>query len=178
MPPIQLIGIILAACVVLGAFFMLIAEIYFVFIGHWKGAPFVKSSKERIKTMLELAAPKPGMRVIDLGSGDGALLLEAARQGAIGIGLEINPFLVWYSRFRVRRAGLQYMITILHQDFRAYLLKDADVILCYLLPQTLEKLKQKLSNELKSGARIVSNDFPIQGWPAILERSGIYLYQK
>lgn len=159
-----------------GAVLFLTVEIFAVWVSHWYGAPYVKSRKENIKTMLELAKVRPGETAIDLGSGDGSVVIEAARNGAQAIGVEINPFLVWYSRWRIKRAGLKTSATIVRGDFRHYPLSDADVVFLYLWPSTIEKLKEKLSQELKPGSRIISNGFPINGWNVIMERDKVYLY--
>lgn len=172
----QFLSLIAAFGIVFVAIFVLIVEIYFVFVGHWKGAPFVKSKKEKIVTMLEFAKITAGETVYDLGSGDGELVIEAARRGARAIGIEINPFLVFYSRYRARRLGLPNAV-FLKKDFRKQNLKNANVVFLYLWPSTLEKLKEKLFSELKPDTRIISNGFPISGWRAILEKDGVYLYQ-
>lgn len=172
---VALLGIILV--ILLTAFFLLL-EIYFIVIGHIKGAPFVKSGKKKIAIMFELAKIQPGEKITDLGSGDGALLIEAARQGAHAFGAEINPFLVWYSRWRAKRTGLQQHITIARQDFFTYPLHDIDVAFCYLLPETVDALKEKFSRELKPDARIVSNAFPVKDWTPLATKEGVYLYKK
>ncbi len=158
------------------AILFLVIEIYAVIIGHLAGAPFVRSRKEKIKTMIELAQLKPRETVLDLGSGDGSIVIEAAKSGAHAVGIEINPFLVWYSRWRIKRAGLENRAQIIQKNFCDFTLNDADVIFLYLWPSTIEKLKEKLRRELKPEARIVSNGFPIKGWNPIMEKDKVYLY--
>lgn len=156
----------------------LIFEIYVVIIGHLKGAPYVRSSRKKIAAMIDAAAIQPGETIFDLGSGDGTLLLEAGRRGAKGVGFDINPFLVWYSRMRAKFSGLEGRIEIFRKDFRTSCLKDADVVFLYLWPETLEKLQAKLVSELKPGARVISNAFPIPGWKTQEAKNGVFLYQK
>lgn len=172
----ELLFYLLLVLTVAGAALFLIIEIFAVFVGEWYGAPYVRSKKDKIVTMLELATIRPGEQVVDLGSGDGSLIMEAARCGAKATGIEINPFLVWYSRWRIKRAGLQDHTTIMRADFREFPLSDADVIFLYLWPSTIEKLKEKLSKELNPGSRIISNGFPIRGWNPIMEKDKVYLY--
>lgn len=162
--------------IIAGAVLFLIVEIFAVFVGEWYGAPYVKSKKEKIAVMLELAQIKPAEGVIDLGSGDGTLVIEAARLGARATGIEINPFLVWCARRRAKKLGLQDRAHFVRCDFRRYPLNKADVVLFYLWPSTIEKLKEKLSRELKPGSRIISNGFPIKGWAHIMEKDKVYLY--
>lgn len=141
-------------------------------------APFLRSNRKKINIMLELAQIKPGETVIDLGSGDGALLIEAARHGAKSIGVEINLFLAVYSRVKVRLKRLGHKINIVRGNLNSYPLDNADVIFIYLLPETLFKLQNKLSSECKLGARIVTNTFSIPGWTPEKEKNSVYLYKK
>lgn len=162
--------------IVAGAALFLIIEVFAVFVGEWYGAPYVRSKKEKIAAMLELATIGPGEKIYDLGSGDGSLIIEAAKIGARAVGIEINPFLCWYSRWRIKKAGLESSATIVRGDFRNHPLSGTDVVFLYLWPSTLEKLKEKLSQELKPGARIISNGFPISEWNYIIKKDNVYLY--
>lgn len=155
-----------------------IFEVYVIIIGHLKGGPFIRSAKKRIATMLELAAIQPGERVVDLGSGDGTLVLEAARRGAYATGVEINPFLVWYTRLRIKKAGLSGRASVIRGDLWRYPLSDTDVVLLYLLPSTMEKLKEKLARELPPHARIVSNAFILPDWTPAVEKNSVFLYTR
>lgn len=165
------IGILL-----LGLIAITILVVSFVIFGDVKGAPFVRSKRKKIAEMIELAEIKANDRVIDAGSGDGTLLLEAARRGARGIGIEINPFLVWYSRMRAKKAGFAETLSFKKNDFALSSFKDADVVFLYLWPHTIEKLKEKLFRELSPDARIISNSFPMKGWTPAKEKAGVYLY--
>lgn len=169
------LGVLSVALVLFAAFFLLL-EFYVVVVGHLKGAPFVRSSRQKIEIMVELAGIKPGEIVVDLGSGDGSILLEAAKQGARGIGIEINPFLVWYSKWRVKRARLTERIKIIRGSFWNYPLHEADAVFLYLWPNTIEKLKEKFYRELKPGARLISHGFPISEWTASAEKNGVFAY--
>lgn len=160
---------------IFAAIFLLIAVSLFI-ITDFTGAPFVPSKKEKIKTMLELADIKSGEIVYDLGSGDGALIFEAALYGTRAVGIEINPFLVLYSRFLAGRTGLKNMVAIKWMDFRKFSLNNADVVFLYLWPDTNAKLREKLERELKKSARIISNSFPIKGWTPLQEKNNVFLY--
>ncbi len=151
-------------------------EIYAVVIGHLKGAPYVRSPKKYVKTMIELAEIKPGELIIDLGSGDGTIVIEAARKGARAVGIEINPFLVLWSRYRIKKLGLKEQAQIVKGNFFKYSLVDADVILFYLLPKIMNRLKEKFSRELKPGTRIISYAFPIPGWTPRSQKNGVFMY--
>ena len=159
------------------AVFTVILEFYMIVLGPLKGAPYVPSKREKIRTMLELARIKPGEIAVDLGSGNGAVVIEAALQGARAIGIEINPFLTWYAKKRARRAGVQNRATFIRQNFKRYSLENADVVFLYLLPKTTRELREKLSRELKPEARVVSNTFQIPEWEPIASFNAVFLYQ-
>lgn len=126
--------------------------------------------------MLELADIKAGETVVDLGSGDGTLCIEAAKRGANAVGIEINPFLVRISRWRAKRAGVAGQVNVIKKNFWNCPLTDIDVVFLYLWPETLERLEKKLREELKPGSRIISNNFPIKNWAPIAEKNHVYLY--
>ena len=173
-------GLILAAilAIVIAVFSVLFItlEIYVGIIGRLKGAPFVRSKPERIRTMIELAGITKDMHVVDLGSGDGSIVIEAARAGANATGVEMNPFLIPYSRWRAARARVQDRTTFIRSDIMNYSLCDTDAVFVYLLPGLLSRMRAKLSQELKPGSRVISNGFPIQDWTPTKEKNDVFLY--
>lgn len=150
--------------------------IFFVMISIWTGAPYVPSSRTRTRRMLELAMIQPGERIADLGSGDGRLLRAAANSGAHVVGWELNPVLVVWSRLVARVCG-QGGRTVVHLgSFWSAPVGEFDVLFLYLLPQTMERLGEKIRREAKPGARIIVNAFPIHGWPLDAEDGHVYRY--
>lgn len=145
-------------------------------LGYLKGSPFVRSRKKDIQTMIELADLKPGDKVIDLGSGDGSILIEAAKKGASGVGVEINPFLVRYSRWRIRRKGFAERIKIVEGDIRKYPIQNFDAVFLYLLPAVMDLLVKEVFPKKAGHFRIVSNSFRIQNAIPTQEKNGIFLY--
>lgn len=141
-----------------------------------KGAPYVRSHDDKIKTIIELWRIKPDEVVVDLGSGDGSLLIASARAGAVCRGIEINPFMVWHSRRLIRKAGFAHRITIAKENFFITSLRDADVVFVYLWPHTTQQLIEKFTSELKPTARVISNLFPIPQWTPYEERDMIFGY--
>jgi SAM-dependent methyltransferase len=143
--------------------------------------PFVPAPPEIVDAMLDLAKVQSSDVVYDLGSGDGRIVIAAARKrGARGVGVEIDPDLVAESRERAARAGVGDKVKIAEQDFFQTDLRPATVIMVHLLPEVLGKLKPRFQQQLRPGARIVSFAFEIPDWkPAKVERINnrpIYLW--
>jgi SAM-dependent methyltransferase len=126
--------------------------------------PFVVTPDNVTREMLKLADVKPGDFVIDLGSGDGRIVIVAARHfGARGLGVEIVPELVAKSRDNASKAGVADRAEFLVQDLFAADLSKATVITMYLLPEVNLQLRPKLL-KLKPGTRIVSHDWDMGDW--------------
>ncbi len=124
---------------------------------------FVPTPQDVVEKMLELAAVKKTDVVCDLGSGDGRIVISAAKKyGCKAIGYELDKELVDTSRAKAEAAGVKALVTLEAKDLFAADLRDADVIAVYLLPQQLEKLLPQLE-KLKPGTRIVSHQFAIPG---------------
>ncbi len=128
--------------------------------------PYVQTPHEVVTQMLRLAGVDPNDVVYDLGSGDGRLVIAAARDfGARGVGVEIDPRLVAQSVESARRAGVGDRVTFREQDLFETDLADATVVTLYLSPALNLRLRPKLLRELRAGARIVSHDFDMGDWP-------------
>ena len=127
--------------------------------------PFVVSPLEVVDRMLRLAEPRPGELLVDLGSGDGRIVIEAAkRYGARGLGVDIDPTLVARATENARRAGVDGLAQFKVQDFFETDLRGVSVVTMYLLPEVNLKLMPKLLQDLKPGARVVSHDYEMGGW--------------
>jgi len=126
----------------------------------------VETPDEVVAQMLRLAGVGRNDVVYDLGSGDGRLVIAAARDfGARGVGVEIDPRLVAQSVESARRAGVGDRVTFREQDLFQTDLADATVVTLYLSPTLNLRLRPKLLRELRAGARIVSHDFDMGDWP-------------
>jgi len=125
--------------------------------------PFVPTPKPIVRRMLGLAEVRPGERLIDLGAGDGRIVIAAAKEfGATALGVELHP-----ERFAIIRnslASLKPSLQAVRQNFFTTDLSNADIVTMYLLPSVNEALRKKLERELHSGARVVSHDFSIPEW--------------
>ncbi|MGE5816812.1 MAG: methyltransferase domain-containing protein [Deltaproteobacteria bacterium] len=129
-----------------------------------KIVPFVPSPQEVVNKMVELAGVGKNDTVYDLGSGDGRIVIAAAKKGARAIGFEIDPELVQQSRENIRRAGVQELAEIRNQDILTVDVSGASVVTMYLLPDVNLKLKPNLLKQLKPGSRVVSHAFDMGDW--------------
>ena len=127
--------------------------------------PYVPSPQSVVADMLKLAEVGAGDFVIDLGSGDGRIVLTAAKVfGARGFGVEIQDHLVKLSNEAARKEGVADRVKFITQDLFKTDISQATVLTMYLLPNTVNMLKDKLLSELKPGTRVLSHDYPLAGW--------------
>jgi hypothetical protein len=127
--------------------------------------PYVPSPQSVVADMLRYAEVSAGDFLIDLGSGDGRIVLTAAKVfGARGFGVEIKDDLVRKSNEAAKNEGLAERVRFIKQDLFKTDLSQATVITMYLLPDTVNLLKDKFLSELRPGTRIVSHDYPLTGW--------------
>lgn len=136
-----------------------------MFRGTRSVAPYVASPMAVVRKMLEYADLKPGEKVYDLGCGDGRIVIMAAQEfGARGVGVDLNTRLVKEARAKVRALGLDDMVRIIHGNLFDVDVSPADVVTMYLTTGANEKVRPKLEQELRSGARVVTHDFSIPKW--------------
>ena len=126
--------------------------------------PYVQTPMEIVERMLRMAEVKKDDYVIDLGSGDGRIIIEAAKRGARGLGVDIDPNLVKHAIENAQKAGVDTRTQFLVKDIFETDLSAATVVAFYLLPDFNAKLLPKLL-ALKPGTRIVSHDGGIADWP-------------
>lgn len=117
-----------------------------------------------VETMLDLAQVGKGDVVYDLGCGDGRIVVAAAKRGASGIGIEIDPRLVEWAQANVLAERVEDRVQIRVQDLFLTDLSPASVIALYILPEMNRRLRPLLWRYLKVGARVVANGFEVPGW--------------
>lgn len=128
-------------------------------------APFITTPDEVVERMLALAQTRPGDLVADLGSGDGRIVIAAARSfGARGLGIELDGTLVAKSRDNAARAGVADRVSFVQGDVLAADFSSASVVTVYLLPGLINQLQPRFLERLQPGTRIVSHAFTMTGW--------------
>jgi len=128
-------------------------------------APYIPTPQILVEKMLESGHVKPGDLVYDLGSGDGRIVITAAQKfGARAVGVEIRADLCRIATEKIKSLGLEDRVRMVQGNALHVDLSPADVVTMYLLTSSNELMKPNLEKYLKTGARVVSNEFPIKGW--------------
>ncbi|HET6490474.1 MAG TPA: class I SAM-dependent methyltransferase [Syntrophales bacterium] len=127
-----------------------------------QGAMYTSTARVKIRTALEAVSMKPGELLVDIGCGDGRVLRMARkRYGVDCLGFEINPIAFTKAKFlTMGRSGMK----IRCRNFWKADLRKANVVSCYLFPDVMRRLGEKLGKELAAGTRVISFNFPIPGW--------------
>jgi protein-L-isoaspartate O-methyltransferase len=152
-------------------------------------APYYPTPNKIVEKMLELGGLKPGEKMWDLGSGDGRIVIMAARKfKANAYGVELDEMLAKQSAARIRSLGLAPTAHIIQGDLLEQDYSSADLLTIYLLPVAIEKVTPILEKQLKKGARVVAHDFEFFQWKAAkvmdIDDDGegrshrLYLYQR
>ena len=128
-----------------------------------KDVVWVPTSARMVEKMMDVAKVTAADVVMDLGSGDGRMVIGAARRGARAIGVEYTPEMVEHARKNARDAGMDGKATFIQGDMYVADISKATVMALFLLPENLDKLKDKFL-ALKPGSRIVLNTYAISGW--------------
>src|SRR5262250_258990 len=133
-----------------------------------KIVPYVPTPQEVVERMLELAQVKKGDVVYDLGSGDGRIVITAAKKyGVKAIGFEIDPERIKESAENIKKAGVGDLVEIRQQDIRTVDLSPASVLTMYLLPEVNLMIRPNIWKQMKPGSRVVSHDFDMGDWKSL-----------
>jgi cyclopropane fatty-acyl-phospholipid synthase-like methyltransferase len=127
--------------------------------------PFVPTPIEVVDKMLEIAEVQKDDVVYDLGSGDGRVVIRAAKKyGARGVGIEMDQSLIDKARTAAAAEGVSHLVEFRAEDALKTNLSPATVVTLYMLPWFNEAMKPNFKKYLKPGSRIVAHDFGIEGW--------------
>ena len=141
---------------------------------------FVPTEESDVARMLELAHVVPGDVVYDLGSGDGRIVLEAARRsaGVLGRGIEIDQKLVAGSTAAAKAAGLSERVRFIHQNAFDADLEEASVIVMWLWPELMRMLRPKILAEARPGTRVITRSWDLGSWPPDqVDNEGVQLFK-
>ena len=134
---------------------------------HTPDIHFVPTPDAVVDAMLKIAHVTSGDVIYDLGSGDGRIVIEAARRyGARGVGIEIDRELIKTANSRARKAGVADKVRFVQTDLFQADLSDATVVTLYLSDSINFRLQPKLRSQLKPGTRVVSHRFTMRDWPS------------
>ena len=131
-------------------------------------APIVYTPAGVVDEVMKMAGVGPGDYVVDLGSGDGRLVIAAVAKYKArgGFGVDISPMMITLSNQNAEKAGVADRVRFYERDLFATDVSEATVVTIYLLPSIMGKVEKKLLAELKPGTRVVVHDFPFPSWTA------------
>jgi SAM-dependent methyltransferase len=159
------------------AYFLALGFLLWIIWPIFIGAIYLPTPMDVVVKMLNIAAVSEGDVLYDLGSGDGRIIIEAAKRGADSVGIEVDPVRVLLSRLRARSLGGR--VKVIRGDFFKIPLKDATIVTVYQGQSINNKLREKFEAELPNGTRIVSFDFRFDGWEPekSIPNAKVYLYR-
>lgn len=140
-------------------------------------APYVPTKMELIRKILKTASLKKGKEFYELGSGDGRVVLEAAKLGAHSFGIEQSWIRVFYSRYKANKLGLKNA-SFFHGNIFDRLYYPADIIYIYMLPQAVSRLEKKLKKELKKGSIIITQTYHFPNWRPFKKQENFWFYKR
>lgn len=160
-----MIGIIIITALVLLALFSFVLLF---------GAPYLPTLRTQIDAALDLVDLRSGQHLLELGCGDGKVLIAAAERGIRVTGYELNPLLAAVAWVRTRRFGSQ--VKVVCGNFWTVKLPKAEGIFVFLLPKYMDRLDKKIIQESSKPVKLVSFAFKIESKKASAEKDGVYLY--
>ncbi|NP_001088917.1 ATP synthase subunit C lysine N-methyltransferase isoform X1 [Xenopus laevis] len=125
--------------------------------------PYVPATTTQVKNVLKMLRSRTGI-VVDIGSGDGRIVIAAAKEGFQAVGYELNPWLVWYSRFRAWREGVHHHTRFYVSDLWKVSFSRYRNVVIFGVPQMMPQLEKKLQTELQDAARVIACRFPFPNW--------------
>lgn len=144
----------------------------------FRGAPYAPIGKQKLSNMIDALDIKKGEKAVDIGSGDGRIVIALAKKGAEAHGYEINPLLVFLSRRKIKKEKLEKKAFIHMTDMWRENFSSFDIVTLFMTPHALKGLEKKLRKELKPGARIAANYYHFPHWKPTKREGQIYLYRQ
>ncbi|XP_025061361.1 protein FAM173B isoform X5 [Alligator sinensis] len=125
--------------------------------------PFVPATSTQIENVLKMLQCRNGS-LVDIGSGDGRIVIAAAKEGFRAVGYELNPWLVWYSRYCAWREGVHHDAKFYISDLWKVRFSQYTNVVIFGVPQLMPQLEKKLEDELEHDARVIACRFPFPHW--------------
>ncbi|MEH2422590.1 MAG: hypothetical protein V7K48_17230 [Nostoc sp.] len=151
-----------------------------IFIATAWGAPYIPSNIRTINKVLKWLELKSDQVVVDLGAGDGrVIVLASLLYGSKSIGVEIDSIRYVLAKFLILLLGLKGKATVIKGNLYNFDLSNVDIVMFSLLPASIQRLQPKLESQLPSGSKIVSFQFPIPSWTSAFvdEEKRIFVYE-
>lgn len=140
-------------------------------------SPEWRTDAKTAQAIIEFAKIGKGSTVYDLGCGDGEVLITAAKTGARGVGIEIDPLRYSIAKLRAKKNGVSKNLKFIRGSFFDQNLSEANIVIVYLIPKTLDRLLPKFKKELKKGTKIVSYRYEMNMKPTRTDKQNkLYLY--
>lgn len=141
------------------------------------GAPYIPTKYPHLNKLLKEIGVSKGKYFYELGSGDGRVVLEAARLGAEAFGIEQSWLRVWYSRWKAKVKNLQNAY-FCHGDIFHRHYYNGDFVFIYLLPEAVSRLEKKLKQELEPGACVITQTYHFRNWNPLKKIGDFWIYKK
>lgn len=171
------IAITILLLIIMMLLLMIIVGFFFFLFDIFLELPYVATKRNKIETIINFAAIKEGETIVDLGSGDGRLLIASAQKGAIAIGYEINPFLIGITLVHAKIKGLADKISVYKSNLWKADLAVADVVFVYGRRKTMQKFEDFVYKNTKKDTRVVVNTNPFPTKKPLKEENGVFLYK-
>ena len=140
-------------------------------------APYVPTKMENIRKILKLAGVKKGKNFFELGSGDGRVVLTAAKLAADAFGVEQSWIRVLYSKYKAQKSGFKNA-HFYHGNIFSKSYQDADIIYIYLLHRGVKRLEEKLKKELKERSVVITQTYHFPNWKPYKKLGSFWLYRR
>ena len=141
------------------------------------GAPYEPSHQKHFERIIRFSNVKRGEKIAELGSGDGRVVIALAKKGAIVHGFEINPFLVLYSKMKIKKLGLEKNAFVHWKSFWQISLRDYDTIILFQFHTIMKILENKIKKEAKKNVKIISSIWKFPTLKLIKNSDKVYLYK-
>ncbi|MFC1710807.1 hypothetical protein ACFLZJ_01475 [Nanoarchaeota archaeon] len=170
-----MIGVIVFLAIMI--IFIIVASLYHI-VPWFFGAVFERTQPKTVNNIIILTKPKKQDKIAELGSGDGEVVIALAKKGAKVDGYEINPILVFISRYRIKKQGLSGNAKIYWKSFWGVNLSKYNKIVFFQYKTIMQELEEKLKKELKLKSLIISHYWKFPNWKIKKKIGQVYLYKK